>query len=513
MISRRKILKGGAAAAVIASVPFLNTRRTFAQSALPFDYFISAKGDDNNAGSLASPWSITALNSKQSTYSGKRIGIIGDISGTQTPIQYGTIGGVQTTLYAMYQAAGNPPVLRINGGTSSASTYIASCNSAGIYTPRWAIIDFSNPSSGAKPTVEAIAMGQSFYQSSVPNPGYTTVDALTIRNFTFAALGFSNLSGFGYMPGLTIKNCEIYNGGNVVSNDNPGAITLAGASNPVITNNRIHDLQTIPGGADPKWGLSAMRTYASTGIVFTNNTCYNCSSVLTKDNHQWFANCSYNYLDHGVFGSAGPGGDLSAGSIVGHSPGAGQTSIIHHNIMLGGLGMHPQDGDSVAGTVQFYNNTIYGSPSYAGGFDAVTADNSVSGAALHFYRNIVYAMNGYDSAPASIFVQSNCAVANATFNNNVYGSNSNGVNLSRTYSGTSLAAWRSATGCDQNSVLVSSWPFTGTPTAQVPSSFAVGSSAVIGGVTCGALDGSGLVGCNFGDGPVPVPMSPALKVS
>jgi hypothetical protein len=511
MISRRKILKGGAAAAVIAGLPLFKSRLAFAQSGLPFDYFISANGDDNNAGTLASPWSITALNSKQSKYSGKRVGIIGDIGGTQTPIQHGTVGGVQTTLFALYQAGGAAPVLVINGGTSSASTYIASCNSAGVYTPRWAIIDFSNPSGGAKPSVENMAMGQSFYQTSVPNPGYTTVDALTIRNFTFAALGFSNLSGFGTMPGLIIQNCEISNGGNVVSNNNPGAILLAGASNPLITNNKIHDLQTIPGGADPTWGLSALRTYSSTGIVFTHNTCYNCSSVLTKDSHQWFANCSYNYLDHGLFGSAGSGGDLSAGSIVGHSPGLGQTSVIHHNIMLGGLGMHPQDGLAVAGAVQFYNNTLYGSPSYGAPFNAVTADNALLGAALQFHNNIVYALTGYDTSPASLMVLSTCAVASATFNNNVYGSNSNGVSFSRTYSGTSLAAWRSATGCDQNSVLVSSSPFTGTPTTQVPSSFAAGNSAVIGGVMCGALDGSGIVGCNFTSEPVPT--APSLKVS
>jgi hypothetical protein len=509
MISRRKILKGGAAAALIASVPFANIRRAFAQSAAPFDYFISAKGDDNNAGSLASPWSITALNSKQSTYSGKRIGIIGD----QGVIQHGIIGGVQTALYALYQAQnGNNQgcIINVNGGTSSASTYIASCNSAGVYTPRLAIIDFSNPLGGALPTISGVGMGQNLYGASYPNVGYITFDGITLRNFTVAGLMVSTLGGT--INGIVIQNCEIYNGGNVVSNNNPGAIVLGGAVNPVITNNRIHDLQTIPGGADPKWGLSALRTYASTGIVFTHNTCFNCSSVLTKDTHQWFANCSYNYLDHGIFGSAGPGGDLSAGSIVGQSPGAGQTSVIHHNIMLGGLGMHPQDGDSVAGTVQFYNNTIYGSASYPGPFDAVTADNAASGAAMQFYHNIVYAVNGYDHSQNSVYVTANTAVAVATFNHNVYGSNSNAVSFGRAgYQAWPLATWQANTGCDVNSVLVSSSPFTGTPTTQVPSSFAVGSSAVIGGVTCGAIDGSGPVGCNFGGGPVP--MAPALSVS
>ena len=53
MISRRKILKGGAAAAAIAWVPFISARRAFAQTAGPFDYFISPTGDDNNPGTLA----------------------------------------------------------------------------------------------------------------------------------------------------------------------------------------------------------------------------------------------------------------------------------------------------------------------------------------------------------------------------------------------------------------------------------------------------------------------------
>jgi hypothetical protein len=469
------------------------------ESGMKFDYFISPTGDDNNAGTLASPWSITALNSKQTIYSGKHVGIIGDVKGAQIPFRYGAVGGARTTLYSMVQSQKNGAglVLAINGGNSSASTYVASCNSAGAYSPRLAIIDFSNPAGGAKPTVETYAMGQSFYGASVPNPGYTTIDGLTIRNFTFSGLGFSDLSGT--INGVVIQNCEIYNGGNVVSNDNPGAIVLAGCVGPVVTNNKIHDLQTIPGGADPQWGLSALRTYNSTGIVCTHNTFYNCSSVLTKDSHQWFADCSYNYMDHGIFGSAGPGGDLSAGAIVGQCPGAGQISVVHHNIMLGNLGMHPQDGTPVTGTMKFYNNTIYGSSAYtADQFQSVYCDTAGTGAVLQFYNNVVYAMNGYDDSVGSMYVNSGYAIAGATFHNNVYGSNGNVVTFSRTeYSPLSLAPWKSSTGCDANSVLVSSSPFTGTPTPQVPSSFAVGSSATIGGVTSGALDGSGNVGCDF----------------
>jgi hypothetical protein len=91
------------------------------------------------------------------------------------------------------------------------------------------------------------------------------------------------------------------------------------------------------------------------------------------------------------------------------------------------------------------------------------------------------------------------AIAEATFNNNVYGSNGNGCAWSRNGEDQALtfAAWKSLTGVDQSSVKIATSPFTGTPVAEVPSSFATNASAVIAGITCGALDGSGTVGCNF----------------
>jgi hypothetical protein len=515
MISRRRVLKGGAAAAVILSVPFINVRRSFAQSALPFDFYISPAGDDNNAGSLASPWSITALNSKMSTYSGKRVGIIGDIHGTQTPITYGTIGGVQTTLYALSNTAGNnQPALNVNGGTSAASTYIASCNSSGVYTPRWAIIDFGNPTS------QGIGMGQNSESSTqVPNPGNLTYDALTIRNFAYAAIVFENPGG-ATLHNCVVQNCEIYNGNgakNVPSSNNPGAIRLWNTFGAVIHNNKIHDLQTSPGGADPQWGFSALMTYGSTGValglVVTNNTFYNCAAILTKDYNTDFANCSYNYLDHGIFGSAGAGGDLDGGAITGHDPFLGVTSVIHHNIMLAGLEERPQSATPlITGTTQFYNNTLYGTPAYGSNFDAVYCPSPGAGAALQFYRNVVYAVGGYSTNAGCIWVKTGYLISNATFNNNVYGSNGTPLNFALVeYSPLSFGSWKSTTGCDRNSVQVATSPFSGTPAAQVPSSFAVNSSAVIGGVTCGAIDGSGLVGCDFAG--TAVPAAPSLQVS
>jgi hypothetical protein len=228
---------------------------------------------------------------------------------------------------------------------------------------------------------------------------------------------------------------------------------------------------------------------------------------LTKDYNSDFANCSYNYMDHGIFGTA-PLGDLNFGCPAGQCPYTGVTSVIHHNIMLCGLGMSPQDGTSITGTVQYYHNTIYGSPGTTP-LMAAYAKSAGTGAAVQFYNNLIYASNGYLPSPGSVYVATGFSIANATFNTNVYNT---GINFTRNDStGTSFASWQSSTGCDRNSVVLSSSPFSGTPTAQVPSSFAPNSSAIIGGVTCGALDGSGPVGCNFAGGPVP--MAPALTVS
>lgn len=476
-----------------------------------FDFFITPNGDDNNNGlTPGTGWSLSALNSKQATYAGKNIGIVGDVAGVQTPITQTSIGGVTKTLYATAQAQpGNFSgcIFNINGGTSIASTYVASCDSSGVYKARWAVIDFSLPGSGGAtvPTVASAFLGQNFNLGSVPNGGFLTIDGLVMKYFTQAMLVCSNVAGT--LLNFVCKNCEISNGGNVPSNQNPAAIYLSGCMAPVITNNKIHDLQTITGGATAPWGMCALATFpgsssAAPAMVVTHNTFYNCISILTKNGHQTFADCSYNYLDHGAFGSANNGTDLAQGALTGHSPGPGQTSFIHHNIFLGALNLHAQTSTAnIAGTVQAFNNTIYGSPSYTAAFNAVEADVAVSGAALQFENNLVYAVNGYDHGAAfgtCMWITANIAVAPATFDKNVYGSNSNGISISRNgFVSSPLATWQAATSCDPNSVLVSTTPFSGTPTAQVPSSFAVNASAVIGGVTCGALDGSGPVGCNF----------------
>jgi hypothetical protein len=524
MISRRKVLKGGAIGAVMVAVPFIRIPRAVGQTATTFDYYISPNGDDNNNGSLGSPWSITALNSKQSTYAGKRVGIIGD----KGVIQVGRVGGVTTTLYSIYQTKpySSSAVLAVNGGTSSTQpTYIASCNSSGNYTPRLAIIDCSDPSTGNLPTQEASVFGQSQYNSATPvaNYGNLTVDALVIRNFTFSALVFYGSAGTP-INNLTIQNCEIYNGQNVQSNNNPGAIYVDFGNNATITNCKIHDLKSNAAGTSYTMQLMGYIQFNSYGTKISNCTFYNCAAVSNKDGWQQM-DVSYCYLGYGAFGSpyAGGAGTTSIGGTV-HNllTGAGKTIHFHHNIVLGPVLGWGESSQENQGSVLIYNNTFF-EPVVGGANGKLCALYNIKGNAggtWSFYNNLVYSLDGYENgnnaaAALAMYNASTTPSIFATCDHNAYGS---GMTFGSSYASGQynlpLSKWQSF-GFDAHSVTLTGTPFVGTAAEGNASSFAISGPATtagVGGVACGAVDDSGLVGCDFAGGGA-VPMAPALSVS
>ncbi len=475
-----------------------------------FDYYISTSGDDNNAGTLESPWSITALNSKQSTYGGKSVGLI---SGTY---QYGTVGGVQTTLYSLYQALSGEngaPVLSIQGGTSSAQTYIASCNSEGVYSARGAIIDGSNPSGGAAPTVSGGFIGQGYYDVTGPTQqGYITIDGLIVRNFTYAGIFFSAPSTA--FDGLVVKNCELYNGGNVTSDDNPAAIFMwETATNFLVTNCLIHNCQTSSGSYSP-WGYPGIMTNCntpgdgtpSTGSI-TNCTIYDIGEpILTKNNQQGIE-ISYCYLEAGDFGTYDPdtGVGIWSAAVVGFV--AGYTVNFHHNILVGGISGLGTDGSQTIATINCYNNTFY----WTGESLCAIYGNNTTGGVLNFYNNIVWSdgptpgyENGGINGQGCVGAVNGTGITTSGVNHNAYGANTNGVRFGGPDGsvGITLSAWQSTYGFDENSVSLSSTPFTSTPTSTEVDTFEISSSspaytAGVSGAICGAMDGSGSVGCNF----------------
>ena len=465
-----------------------------------FNFFIAPNGDDNNNGLTPSTaWSLTALNTKQSTYRGQKIGIIGDIGGTQTPLQYGQVGGVQTTIYSYLNTTINQPFLNIDGGTSGSPTYIGSCNSSGVYTRGWAIIDCSNPSGGAHPSLDqAILMGQNGNTATqVPHPDNITYDGLTIRNFSYCAI--SEESNGTDFTAVVIQNCEFYGSNTAISNDNPGCVRFQATNGAQVLNCKFHDCQTSSSGSFFPYAYPGVFSYSSNALTITNCTFYNIQSIEQKDSTQ-DAVISYCYLDQGAFGVA-TGNSYAASYYIGINA-AGRTTTIHHCIMLGMCyltGVVPVYG----GHWNYYNNTVY-----IGSSNPVfyTGAQPLTGSTLTAYNNILYPLNGaaWGTEYGVIkFINASTTLI-PQWDYNYYRtspefcpSGSGGVLVN-------LASWQ-ALGFDAHSLTGGS-PFTTTPSAPsgVPniSSFTVNPSSPaatggIGGAMMGALDGSGTVGCNF----------------
>ena len=137
---------------------------------LTFDYYISSTGIDTNTGTLASPWSLNALNTKQSTYAGKKVGIV---AGTYNCAAI--VGGT-------YSGTFDTPAFNIACGTAASQTYIASCDTSGYYSARAAILDGQMTAANnvnGQPLIGTIGNGAG---GGVAAAGYITLDGLEIKN-------------------------------------------------------------------------------------------------------------------------------------------------------------------------------------------------------------------------------------------------------------------------------------------------------------------------------------------
>jgi hypothetical protein len=507
-MKRREFLSVAAAAVTVPALgqvpnpPVLSIGGTF-------DYYISPTGDDVlGNGTLSNPWSITALNSQHSTYAGKRVGLLPGV------YQYGKSNGTQTALWSMLSSmggGGDSGALQVNGGTSASPTYIASCSASGVYSPRTAILDGSNPSTGAQPTGAAIFIGQSDGGSPVPpNAGYVTIDGIVVRNWNYAGIGFA---GHPYsFPGITIQNCEIYNGSGVPSSNNPGGIFVwKQAPGVLIQNCKIHDLQTIPGGANAPWGFAGVMfnqdpgsTEGFSGTV-DHCTIYRAGQCVTTKNNVSNVKVQYCYLEFanmGVFT-----GSAFQWAVYGGMQAAG-TSVTHkYNVFAGGgIAVRPEDGTANAGNVTCQNCTFYcASPgSSTAANDFFWFDPNASTGSGAFNHNIVWSDGGYSTQGNGVgAIGYNSVGAGMTFDYNYYGTGCKFGGAGGSYQ--SFSTWH-ANGQDPHGSSIASTPFVTTPSSLNISSFVPSSSYLTAsdGKPCGALnssgqaaDGSGSIGCNF----------------
>lgn len=515
MHTRRTVLKQGGCAILASVVPLIG-RHARAATTTPFDYFISTTGNDANAGTLASPWAITAINTKRAIYAGKRVGLIAGIY----------------PVYSLWQSANyNTPALNVQGGPNpSTMTYIASCDSSGNYSARAAQITASpsgTPGGGLPGTssssVAIIGQGYAIANGNVHFDGLSVSDS---NGYCFVLYG-SNTYGF------IIENCEIYNVGGSEGN-NPAGVMQNNCVGNQIKNNKIHDVQlqgSSPG--DGNHNCAGLFSFGCSGNFYTNNTIYNCNScAYDKNSNNGGHTYAYNYLEAN---GTSPQLIIRGGGEV-----AGQTRTVHHNIMVLGSGATSfYDGaiDSGPnywtpyGSINFYSNTLYALGGFQWALQWQAEGTTVSPPATISLWNNLYALP--TPSPYSTLILGSYAgsVRSPIDYNGYFGTTTPKFQTGATY--TTLAAWQTAIGAESHShnSASTSGLFVNPGQPQLPSGYQLvaGTSPAIGkGSTNGLSSGSACdlgawgydpalgaaptqIGADFSANPVPG--APMLKVS
>jgi hypothetical protein len=469
-----------------------------------FNFYISPTGDDNNSGTdINHPWSITALNSKQATYAGKRIGMLPGV------YQYGTIGGVQTSLYTLCQNIGgtfgaNPGganALNINGGTTT-PTYLASCNAAGFYSPRTAILFPADIVTGNRPTSESGLIGQA-HNSGIANTGNVTIDGIVIRYWYQWAIAFFPTNAGAYPttvnPNIRIQNCEVYDGAGY-KNDNMAGIAFQACSGVYCGNNNIHDIAGTSGsGAD----CMAILEFSCHNNVYEFNSMYRTNiGIYCKNGPTGNQQIRYNLTEVlSPVQQTAAMADCMGGQ-------ASDTCNIHHNIWYCPNTVLWSASNIVVPEVQatnFYNNTcicntnsdlVLGWEKYSGNFQNY---NNVIIDQVHIVNGLICAVLGGPYILGSYNIYDD-----ATHTPNFVTVPSPGG--ARTTQ--SFAAFQTATGQDSTSVIATptfagSFGVQNAANYQLTGSVGIGTGHV-GGVAGGAAVNAGAwdgvvtqIGCNF----------------
>jgi hypothetical protein len=485
--SRRTIIKHGAIAAGALLLPW-RPRWADAQSAT-FDYYISPTGSDSNPGTQAAPWSITAINTKQSVYAGKRVGLL---DGTYN-------------VYTLCQAgAWNLAALVVNGGTATSPTVIAAVN------PRKAILDAHQPSSGAYPTSICAIIGQGS-ANSIPNPGNFVVDGLVLTGAN--SVGFQcrqpSSAAQGGIPGVILRNCEIYDLTSNSFGDNPAAVDLQNTTGFLMQNCLIHPMLSATSAQ-----VCGLLSFNCLNNVYEYCTIYAATMAMEeKEGPQGGTTVQYCYLENNSTSWA------AIKDFAGGVP--GQTTTFHHNIIVGqAVCWENTDATNPSQISQeslsCYNNTFY----CPGKFNAFalswyswgSGDSTSPPAMDRIYNNIFYSAGG-----GGLIRLNQGTVALLDFN--LYQPNSAaGTNIFYNPPGTSgygpsytLPNWQSASSLDVNSK--SGNPLFANASSANPVGYKLGSGSpavgtgrlggVLSGATCnmGAWDGTATqIGCDFASG-------------
>ena len=514
VLSRRDLLRaGGILVPAAFAVPSFFARTARAQTAAPFDYYISTTGSDGNPGTLAQPWAITSLqaaNGNNSRMRGKRIGLL---PGTYNIVNLPQPGDYQH------------PILRPPPGSATATTYLASSDASGNYLARTATIQWGG--SGSSP-----ALGP-----NCDDPGYLVIDGLIVDaggystsngnspqgTISFSSNGGGSPSSAGNIQGCGVQNCEVRNMGATPYGNNQALIFASGYSGFFVKNCILHNCHK-PSQPDHCHGY---QEYTNQNSRITNNTIYDCDTGVHAKEGCSGTTFAYNYI-YNCQVAAIQGVDGATGNP--NTPGAPYS--VHHNIIDGCGSTHACDvnGQAYQG-LSWYNNTIYNHQGGAvNGLDLRAARSNL----IQCYNNIVVCTaNGSGPYYGTVAVSPG-GFAVLDYNCYELASYSAGWGLNGASGGNttynSLAAWQSASRADANSIVGSPTFAAAITSGAGPAQFKLSANSPcngrgrVGGVSSGAA-------CNLGawDGtvtqigasatsatsppPAAVPDAPTLTVS
>jgi hypothetical protein len=379
-LSRREVLRAGSALLPAIAVPgVLFPGSADAQTTTStFDFYISPSGSDSNAGTQASPWSITALNTKQTIYSGKRVGLL--------PGTYG-VGSLMSSNR-------DSPALRINGGTAAAPTVIAATSRG------QAVIAANNGAYGGGTANTCAVLG---HKSTAPQQGYVTIDGLKFTGGSYQVIEMGNYDFSGpVISGIVIRNCEFTN--NNCANTpaavggNCAQISIYKNSGTLLSNNYHHDNYGDggPGSADH---FSALYQWQSSGTTIEYCTLVNSGNLHGKEGSNQGTTIRYCYIDVSslVTGQNQSGIQGFDGATTG---GMTQRSAFHHNVIVfSNLAFDLQSELNNGGwttPLAIYNNTLIAKSGWSTGI--VFYEQTSGSRLLTAYNNLFFlssASSGY----------------------------------------------------------------------------------------------------------------------
>jgi hypothetical protein len=348
--SRRGFLlaSGGAAAlSVLGGSSIISIAQ--AQSAT-FDYYIGPNGSDSNAGTMSSPWALTAINSKRSLYAGKRVGLLDGVYDVLAI--YGSYNNLSYSSCA----------LNIAGGTAASPTVIAAVNQLG------AVLD-------ARANASNNPGGSSVIGSS---NSYVTIDGLEIKNCYYQAMRFTNslsFTGTG-VPGIVVRNCYIHDITNeTLGSANPCAIQSNNLEGALFSNIRIDNCTSFDNRMSGYIFWSAHNTVVEYNSIFRTNIGVHFKN--TNNTNNTIRNC---YIDMST---------VVSGQKVGiklDSTATSGSEKVYNNVIIGD---NCYDGDMFPiynDDFHFYNNTLIGIPNWStAGVKLFLGANNVG---TYFYNNI-----------------------------------------------------------------------------------------------------------------------------